>query len=177
MKLFQKCLPKWEMCGEFTFSWNFGNWIRIMEARYKVISSKKLFSRGESLQHTSNVFFSETILWTSQFFLVIIHVQSANCRSYCVSRITCDVRELKQQRRRRMRTTLDCKEMHKKSVMHVQSCCFADLNLLFFDALVPVAVDVPKLLVVSRETSGSYNLWTRINRSFVFNSNMLYIYV
>ena len=61
--------------------------------------------------------------------------------------------------------------------MHVQSCCFADLNLLSFDALVPVAVDVPKLPVVSHETSGSYNLWTRINRSFVFNSNMLYIYV
>ena len=61
--------------------------------------------------------------------------------------------------------------------MHVQSCCFADLNLFSFDALVAVAVDVPKLLVVSHETSRSYNLWTRINRSFVFNSNMLYIYV
>ena len=63
--------------------------------------------------------------------------------------------------------------------MHVQSCCFADLNLLSFDALVAVAVavDVPKLPVVSHETSGSYNLWTGINRSFVFNSNMLYIYV
>ena len=52
--------------------------------------------------------------------------------------------------------------------MHVQSCCFADLNLLFFDALVAVAVDVPKLPVVSHETSDSYNLCTRINRSFVF---------
>ena len=69
MKLFQKCLPKWEMCGEFTF-WNFGNWIRIMEARYKVISSKKLFSRG-SLFNTLAVamytydFFNLTIFWNN----------------------------------------------------------------------------------------------------------------
>ena len=59
--------------------------------------------------------------------------------------------------------------------MHVQSCCFADLNLLSFDALVAVAVavDVPKLPVVSHETSGSYNLRTRINSSFVFNSDIV----
>ena len=30
----------------------------------------------------------------------------------------------------------------QKSVLHVQSCCFADLNLLFFAVLVAVAVVV-----------------------------------
>ena len=30
--------------------------------------------------------------------------------------------------------------MYKKSVMHVQSCCFANLNELLFDVLVVVAV-------------------------------------
>ena len=30
-----------------------------------------------------------------------------------------------------------------KSVMHVQSCCFANLNLLFFIVLVAVVVVVP----------------------------------
>ena len=30
--------------------------------------------------------------------------------------------------------------MYKKSVMHVQSCCFAYLNQLPFDVLVTVAV-------------------------------------
>ena len=35
----------------------------------------------------------------------------------------------------------DGKEIYKKSVMHVQSCCLADLNpLLFFDVLVALAV-------------------------------------
>ena len=29
--------------------------------------------------------------------------------------------------------------MYKKSVMHVQSCCFANLNELLFDVLVVVA--------------------------------------
>ena len=28
----------------------------------------------------------------------------------------------------------------QKSVMHVQSCCFANINLLFFTVLVPVVV-------------------------------------
>ena len=32
--------------------------------------------------------------------------------------------------------------MYKKRVLHVQSCCFADLNLLFFAVLVAVAVVV-----------------------------------
>ena len=48
------------------------------------------------------------------------------------------------------------------SVPFILSC----LKLSFFDVLVAVPVDVPKL-PVSHETSGS----------FVFNSNMLYIYV
>ena len=34
----------------------------------------------------------------------------------------------------------DGKEMKKKSVMHVQNCCFANLNELLFDVLVVVAV-------------------------------------
>ena len=57
--------------------------------------------------------------------------------------------------------------------MHVQSCCFADLTAYcFFDVLVALAVVVSKLPVVSHETSGRYNLRTRINRIYVFNSNM-----
>ena len=34
--------------------------------------------------------------------------------------------------------------MYKKSVMHVQSCCFADQTYCFFDVLVDVAVVVAK---------------------------------
>ena len=30
--------------------------------------------------------------------------------------------------------------MYKKSVMHMQSCCFANLNLLLFDATIAIAV-------------------------------------
>ena len=32
--------------------------------------------------------------------------------------------------------------MYKESVMHVQSCCFANLNLFFFAVLVAVVVVV-----------------------------------
>ena len=34
-----------EMCGEFTFSWNFGSWFRIMKARYKDVPQKIWFLR------------------------------------------------------------------------------------------------------------------------------------
>ena len=40
---------------------------------------------------------------------------------------------------------VDGKEMYKKSVMHVQSCCFANLNLLLFPVLVAVVVSLVKL--------------------------------
>ena len=36
----------------------------------------------------------------------------------------------------------DSKEMPKKSVMQVPSCCFANLNLLLFDVAVALAVVV-----------------------------------
>ena len=36
----------------------------------------------------------------------------------------------------------DSKEMYRKSVMHVQRCCFANLNLLLFDVAVALAVVV-----------------------------------
>ena len=39
----------------------------------------------------------------------------------------------------------DGKEMYKKkSAMHVQSCCLANLNFCFFDVLVAVAVVTSK---------------------------------
>ena len=44
-----------------------------------------------------------------------MQVQSANCRSYCLTQIKCDVRELKQQRRRRIRKRyLTAKKYTKK---------------------------------------------------------------
>ena len=39
---------------------------------------------------------------------------------------------------------MDSKEVYKKSVMHVQSCCFAYQTYCFFDVLVAVAVVVAK---------------------------------
>ena len=39
---------------------------------------------------------------------------------------------------------MDSKEIYKKSVMRVQSCCFAYQTYCFFDVLVAVAVVVAK---------------------------------
>ena len=40
--------------------------------------------------------------------------------------------------------------MYKKSVMHVQSCCFAYQTYCFFDVLVAVAVAVTVAVVVAK---------------------------
>ena len=157
-----------EMCGEFTFSWNFGSWFRIMKARYKDVQQEIVFEGWESIQHTSNVyiwfFFNLTLFWNNYvyltiFLVIIIQVQSANCGSYCLTRIKCDVRELKQQRRRRIRKRyLTAKKYTKKRDARAKLlfCYSKPISFLTF-SLSPQPSTKSKMVAKKRLLLGNLN--------------------
>ena len=66
-----------ELCGEFTFSWILWNWFRSWKCDSGIrLSSTKLFSKGDSIQHTCNVY-----IWF--IYLLFSEKKNSKLRIFC----------------------------------------------------------------------------------------------